>query len=169
MSSNIAARATRLSARFISGVALTTTCAACAPMHLPPPPPTGTLSQTSAASRTQAKRTDSLAAQWADLEIRRGAAHATYEAWAPMMKDLDARIAAVQEQLLARTYNKATPREVVLHVLGALETRQADLAVIHRQLLTQFVSTAPVVMALQAEEQAVAARRTELGASLGLP
>ncbi len=111
---------------------------------------------------------DSIAARLAELEIQRTYALAVYEPWATPVRGLDARISAYQEQLFAVSLTASAPRRVAQFVLERLDTRQAALAISHRQMLATYKADSPEVKAVAAEAAQVAQRRAELRVSLGL-
>jgi len=111
---------------------------------------------------------DSVAARLVATELARASRRAVYEDWAPEVLGLNARIVALQEQLLANSSTASIPRAVMQDVLTALEQRRAQLVVEHRQLLVKYYPQAEPVLRNVAEQVAVEARRDELHASLGI-
>lgn len=163
MTSNAVARAGWHTAVCLGGLLLLNACAARV-AH----PSTDADAALSSATGIPAAMFDTIAAHWAALEIQRATVRVGYLESAARTLDLNARIAGLQEQLIAVSSTSIAPRQAIRHVLDALDDRQVSLAVQHRRMMDLYTLTSPMLIAIATEERIVDARRAELRVSLGI-
>jgi hypothetical protein len=109
---------------------------------------------------------DSLATRIAAAEIERARVRATYTPDARPFVLIEARVAALKEQLREISAGPRVPRHVVQYVLARLDERQVALAIDHRQLLVTFDPEVLRVRQSADEARLLEARRAELRALL---
>ncbi len=109
---------------------------------------------------------DSLASRIAATEIERARVLARYTSDAQPVQLVQARYAALHEQLREISVGSRAPRRVAQYVLARLDERQAAIAIDHRQLLVTLDADAPRVRQSAEEGRLLEARRAELRASL---